>query len=115
MAPRAGFEPATKRLTAACSTTELPRNSKIKLHDLESNQSKCIIAKDKCLIYSFFKHCLKKLEARVGIEPTHGGFAVLGITTLLPGQMLFAESIYNTKKLFWQELKLPQSNVGSEN
>lgn len=24
MAPRAGFEPATKRLTAACSTTELP-------------------------------------------------------------------------------------------
>jgi len=27
MAPRAGFEPATKRLTAACSTTELPRNN----------------------------------------------------------------------------------------
>ncbi len=26
MAPRAGFEPATKRLTAVCSTTELPRN-----------------------------------------------------------------------------------------
>ena len=26
VAPRAGFEPATKRLTAACSTTELPRN-----------------------------------------------------------------------------------------
>ena|GEM_PF-2201339 len=27
MAPRAGFEPATKRLTAACSTTELPRKA----------------------------------------------------------------------------------------
>ncbi len=27
VAPRAGFEPATKRLTAACSTTELPRNN----------------------------------------------------------------------------------------
>ena len=26
MAPRAGLEPATERLTAACSTTELPRN-----------------------------------------------------------------------------------------
>ena len=26
MAPRAGFEPATLRLTAACSTVELPRN-----------------------------------------------------------------------------------------
>ena len=29
MAPRAGFEPATKRLTAACSTTELPRNNNL--------------------------------------------------------------------------------------
>jgi hypothetical protein len=28
MAPRAGLEPATERLTAACSTTELPRNKK---------------------------------------------------------------------------------------
>ena len=27
-----------------------------------------------------------KGKARVGIEPTHGGFAVLGITTLLPRQ-----------------------------
>jgi len=27
MAPREGFEPPTKRLTAACSTTELPRNT----------------------------------------------------------------------------------------
>ena len=27
MAPRAGFEPATNRLTAGCSTTELPRNT----------------------------------------------------------------------------------------
>lgn len=26
MAPRAGFEPATNRLTADCSATELPRN-----------------------------------------------------------------------------------------
>jgi hypothetical protein len=27
LAPRAGFEPATNRLTAGCSTTELPGNS----------------------------------------------------------------------------------------
>ena len=26
MAPRVGFEPTTSRLTAGCSTTELPRN-----------------------------------------------------------------------------------------
>lgn len=29
MAPRAGFEPATKRLTAVYSTAELPRNAHI--------------------------------------------------------------------------------------
>src|SRR5262245_26242126 len=27
VAPRVGFEPTTSRLTAGCSTTELPRNS----------------------------------------------------------------------------------------
>ena len=27
VAPRAGFEPATNRLTAGCSTAELPGNS----------------------------------------------------------------------------------------
>src|SRR5262249_53019376 len=27
LAPRAGFEPATNRLTAGCSTTELPGNN----------------------------------------------------------------------------------------
>jgi len=31
MAPRAGFEPATKWLTATCSTTELPRNISIRI------------------------------------------------------------------------------------
>ena len=31
MAPRAGLEPATVRLTAGCSTTELPRNTKLLL------------------------------------------------------------------------------------
>ncbi len=30
MAPRAGLEPATERLTAVCSTTELPGNGVIK-------------------------------------------------------------------------------------
>src|SRR5262245_33792865 len=29
LAPRAGFEPATNRLTAGCSTTELPGNEPI--------------------------------------------------------------------------------------
>ena len=32
MAPREGFEPPTDRLTADCSTTELPRNCSFKIH-----------------------------------------------------------------------------------
>src|SRR5262245_24812906 len=31
MAPRAGIEPATQRLTVVCSTSELPRNKKFQL------------------------------------------------------------------------------------
>ena len=50
MAPRAGLEPATVRLTAGCSTTELPRNT----------------------INLIIKKVLKNkinMEARSGIEP----------------------------------------------
>ena len=50
MAPRAGFEPATERLTAVCSTTELPRNINV-----------LIIKKN-------IKNKLN-MEARSGIEP----------------------------------------------
>ena len=50
MAPRAGLEPATDRLTADCSTTELPRNINVLI----------IKKKEKNKI---------KLEARSGIEP----------------------------------------------
>jgi hypothetical protein len=39
MAPRAGFEPATNRLTAGCSTAELPRNI---FADAVSNLSACL-------------------------------------------------------------------------
>jgi hypothetical protein len=34
MAPRAGFEPATNRLTAGCSTTELPGNMALNTCDV---------------------------------------------------------------------------------
>ena len=33
MAPRAGFEPATIRLTVECSTTELPGNTAVVITD----------------------------------------------------------------------------------
>ena len=35
-APRAGFEPATNRLTADRSTTELPRNMSINRHKMDA-------------------------------------------------------------------------------
>jgi hypothetical protein len=40
MAPRAGFEPATDRLTADCSTAELPRNKTA--GSLSSNLKSCL-------------------------------------------------------------------------
>ncbi len=48
MAPRAGFEPATKRLTAACSTTELPRNSKINYIDIHTQRMAILFKKFVC-------------------------------------------------------------------
>jgi hypothetical protein len=40
MAPREGFEPPTKRLTAACSTTELPGNMGVKGWQMNDKISK---------------------------------------------------------------------------
>ncbi len=41
MAPRAGLEPATDRLTVDCSTTELPRNT---MNLDKIRQEACLIA-----------------------------------------------------------------------
>ena len=42
MAPRAGFEPATLRLTAECSTIELPRNDLTQALSLEQTPSRAV-------------------------------------------------------------------------
>ncbi len=73
MAPRAGFEPATKRLTAVCSTTELPGSNK-------SN----IIPK-KIILQLFYGIKATKYFGGQGRNRTDDrGFAVPCITTLLP-------------------------------
>ena len=56
MAPRAGFEPATERLTAVCSTTELPRNNIIpsKNGGIAYNKSSCGGLELFCIICIFY-------------------------------------------------------------
>src|SRR5205814_7198041 len=46
MAPRAGFEPATIRLTVECSTAELPRNRRKGVRDGERITKPPRLAKD---------------------------------------------------------------------
>ena len=55
MAPRAGFEPATNRLTAGCSTTELPGNDS------------GAITKPAC--FAKRERPATQVEATAGIEP----------------------------------------------
>ncbi len=56
MAPKAGLEPATNRLTAGCSTTELLRNANIHLCTLYKLLSTFIIITIILIITSaFFK------------------------------------------------------------
>ena len=55
MAPRAGFEPATNRLTAGCSTTELPGNDS------------GAITKPAC--FAKRERPAMQVEATAGIEP----------------------------------------------
>ena len=77
MAPRAGFEPATNRLTAGCSTTELPGNTPRR------------ITKDAAIA----KHCCGKLEATPGIEP---GYADLQSAASPLRHVAFGHPLYRS-------------------
>jgi hypothetical protein len=44
MAPRAGFEPATQRLTVVCSATELPRNKNFNYNERVLNCGHPVVA-----------------------------------------------------------------------
>src|SRR4051812_21363276 len=41
LAPRVGFEPTTSRLTAGCSTAELPRNGRKRITAITKRQRAC--------------------------------------------------------------------------
>lgn len=74
MAPRAGFEPATNRLTVDCSTAELSRN--IKSWPKLKGQP-CFVNCHKASNLTLYDlksppNLLKsKMEARAGIEPAY--------------------------------------------
>ena len=82
VAPRAGFEPATNRLTAGCSTAELPGNAgkkrqrpritKAPAH--EKHQIRIRNAPKKGHLDARQRYKLASLEATPGIEP---GYTVL--------------------------------------
>ena len=68
LAPRAGFEPATNRLTAGCSTAELPGNSTSRARNAYNKAGPALKAAKQR------KSRWVRLEATPGIEP---GYTVL--------------------------------------
>src|SRR5690349_4058819 len=62
LAPRAGFEPATNRLTAGCSTTELPGNT-VRHAVMRTAYNKPVLFLQRTAAIQ------KKMEATPGIEP----------------------------------------------
>ena len=87
MAPEAGFEPATRRLTVACSTAELLRNEFVAAGGMGLRRG------------GFWQSALREARAQSTQERHHGtrgglgrnrtgidGFAVRYIATLPPGR-----------------------------
>ncbi len=55
MAPRAGFEPATNRLTAGCSTAELPGNSAHRVSEVAYSKRVSQLQRAKSLFSIFLR------------------------------------------------------------
>ena len=75
MAPRVGFEPTTDRLTADCSTTELPRiEADLVPNPPEESDPENDEFSESLQLYSKAMNTLitkRALEARSGIEPLY--------------------------------------------
>ncbi len=72
VAPRAGFEPATNRLTAGCSTAELPGNSALVYSELAYSKSILVLPSPFMLFYQVFSGKFLKM-------------AILGFCNMLQG------------------------------
>lgn len=66
MAPRAGFEPATNRLTAGCSTAELPRKNIQSLINEQGYSKAVLICKEKN--FFFLKNIRNSIERGKKVE-----------------------------------------------
>ena len=73
LAPRAGFEPATNRLTAGCSTTELPGNAR-RIARSAPITKRTPLCKENRHSHAATVVASAKVEATPGIEP---GYTVL--------------------------------------
>src|SRR5690606_21662299 len=72
MAPRAGFEPATTRLTAERSTVELPRNTPFTLLHCRANSSSCQAGKSALRLQSSALRPIRRsLSLGQGLEDRH--------------------------------------------
>jgi hypothetical protein len=71
VAPRAGFEPATNRLTAGCSTTELPGNAAGASAMARYNKARLLCIADTACRTATRRIGGRRLEATAGIEPAY--------------------------------------------
>src|SRR6266850_3483832 len=58
-----------------------PEANLARFRPTHTNRGQC---RSELLTLAYSANCKKKLEARVGIEPTHKGFADLSLTTWVP-------------------------------
>lgn len=114
MAPRAGFEPATNRLTAGCSTTELPGNRGS--HVSGAAYSKPVSALQRSISYFFGAFFARRFLAIVRWRPHISRLAESAepktrLQLSSGGVFYFARTDQQTR----HERSKPQPSTGTEN
>ena len=100
MAPRAGFEPATKRLTVACSTTELPRNEEdngnVHISIISPNEHGKLLLTSTSEEQNGCSHtfCPSAVEASFTYRGIHRSFCEEKNRVIVPEKVLYSSMLY---------------------